>query len=251
MLDLILARRPRTSRRQRAAVHRRPAYRPGLPLAAASGWSSRPTARTTTTRSPAPTTPSARRCSRPRGERVVRVTWEQAIGRPRQTLGRFGAAGAPRGAIDRDPDGTIDARRAQQVGGVVPEPDDAVLALEVELADRGGAEVEVHGLGDAGARSSACRARSACARGRTARRRRRPPGRGRSRGRRARRPAPGTRRRARRRATGPTPAGRRGCRRWCGPRRRRSRTRRGRARPARARRGRPAPRSRAPGAAGW
>jgi hypothetical protein len=29
------------------------------------------------------------------GERVLRITWEQAVGRPRQTLDRLGRAGAP------------------------------------------------------------------------------------------------------------------------------------------------------------
>ena len=32
------------------------------------------------------------------GDRVLRVTWEQAIGRRRQTIARFAAAGAPRAA---------------------------------------------------------------------------------------------------------------------------------------------------------
>ena len=59
---------------------------PGLPLAARSAWSSRPTAPTTTTRSTAPPTANAKRILEAHGDRVIRVTWEQAIARPRRHL---------------------------------------------------------------------------------------------------------------------------------------------------------------------
>ena len=38
-----------------------------------------------------------------RGERVVRVTWDQAVSRPRQTLARLVAAGAPKPHRVSDP----------------------------------------------------------------------------------------------------------------------------------------------------
>jgi len=48
------------------------------------------------------------------GERVLRVTWEQAIRRPRETLSRMRAAGAPLATecrVPRSQAGVLDSRR--------------------------------------------------------------------------------------------------------------------------------------------
>ena len=75
-------RRLRTARRQQAIIGGGLPRRP-TSAGPSSASSSKPTAGSgTTTRSPARTTPSARRASKPHGERVIRVTWKQAIVQP-------------------------------------------------------------------------------------------------------------------------------------------------------------------------
>ena len=221
---------------------------PDFLLARASGWSSRPTAPTTTTRSSGPPTASASASWRPT------ATGCSASPGRRRSL-QPGRDAAPLRRRRRTASGAIVQAQPERihrskVGGVVPEPDHAPLALAAELADRGGAEREAAAVGGgevdpAGSEdaqdvavgeerdvAAGCPRAGDDAVGAVAD------------------VVRGLAVRDAVAARGTSRGGARGSRPWSGPRRRRSRTRAGRRRARRGRRGRPARRSRARGAAG-